>query len=68
MQLGLTWWDGEFEGRQDTWLRWTDAEGNLIPTGKERAELERTQKEAVLERAEKLAAKLKELGIDPGLL
>jgi Uma2 family endonuclease len=86
VQLGLTLWDGEFEGKQDTWLRWTDLEGNLIPTGKERADLERIQKESALKekevektakeaalekaeterlKAEKLAAKLKELGIDP---
>ena len=82
VQLGLTLWDGEFEGRQDTWLRWTDLEGNLIPTGKERADLERQEKEtekaakeAALKKAEteqlkaeKLAAKLKELGVDPELL
>ncbi len=46
VQLGLMLWEGEFEGRQDTWLRWTDLEGNLIPTGKERADLERRAKEA----------------------
>ena len=68
VQLGLTLWDGEFEGRQDTWLRWTDVEGKLIPTGKEQADLERMQKEAALEKAERLAAKLKELGIDPDSL
>jgi hypothetical protein len=39
--LGLTLWDGVFEGKQETWLRWTDAEGVLIPTGKELAEQER---------------------------
>ena len=36
--LGLTLWDGVFEGKQDTWLRWTDIGGGLIPTGKERAD------------------------------
>jgi Uma2 family endonuclease len=38
LKLGLTLWQGEFEGREDTWLRWTDGQGVLIPTGKERAE------------------------------
>ncbi len=38
LQLGLTLWDGVFEERHDTWLRWTDAQGVLIPTGKERAD------------------------------
>jgi Uma2 family endonuclease len=36
--LGLTLWEGIFEGQRDTWLRWTDADGVLIPTGKERAD------------------------------
>ncbi len=96
VELGLTLWEGEFEGREDTWLRWTDLEGKLIPTGKERAdqerqekeaektakeeallkaeterqekEVEKAAKEAALEKAEKLAAKLKELGLDPDAL
>ena len=77
--LGLQLWDGEFEGRQQTWLRWCDGQGQIIPTGDERAELERQQKlqaqqhaeqaqqEKLQERQakEKLAAKLREMGIDP---
>jgi Uma2 family endonuclease len=35
--LGLTMWQGEFEGKTDTWLRWCDAQGQLIATGEERA-------------------------------
>jgi Uma2 family endonuclease len=35
--LGLRLWEGEFEGHQDTWLRWCDANGEIIPTGEERA-------------------------------
>lgn len=35
--LSLTLWQGEFEGHTDTWLRWCNASGNLIPTGEERA-------------------------------
>ena len=38
LQLGLTLWEGTYEGKHDTWLRWTDAHGDIIPTGKERAE------------------------------
>ncbi len=37
LNLGLTLWEGEFEGKVGTWLRWTDGQGKLIPTGKERA-------------------------------
>jgi Uma2 family endonuclease len=56
--LGLTLWRGSFEGTEATWLRWCDHDGNVIATGAERAEQER-------ERAERLAARLRELGIDP---
>jgi Uma2 family endonuclease len=59
--LGLTLWPGRFEGKTDEWLRWCDDRGNLIPTGAERAEAERT-------RADKLLALLREKGIDPGEL
>lgn len=58
LKLGLTLWDGEFEGRVDTWLRWTDDKGVLIPTGKERADHEH-------QRAEHFAALLRRAGIDP---
>jgi hypothetical protein len=56
--LGLKLWQGEYEGRNTTWLRWCDEQGNLIPTGAEKAEAER-------QRAERLAAKLRAAGIDP---
>ena len=35
--LSVTLWQGEFEGHTNTWLRWCDAAGNVIPTGEERA-------------------------------
>jgi Uma2 family endonuclease len=50
--LGLTLWQGEFEGRQDTWLRWCDRDGNLLLTGDEQAERERVEKEQAQQRAE----------------
>lgn len=49
--LGLTVWDGTYEDSAATWLRWTDSEGNLIPTGRERAD--------------RLAERLRQAGIDP---
>lgn len=52
LKLGLTLWEGEFEGRVDTWLRWTDDKGVLIPTGKERADHEHQRVEQVSQRAE----------------
>lgn len=71
-QLGLTLWQGEFEGFHHQWLRWTDEHGNLILTGKEQAERERAEKEreraekdAALARVEQLAAQLRALGQEP---
>lgn len=56
--LGLTLWDGEFEGVTCNWLRWCDGDGAVIPTGQERAAAE-------AKRAAALAARLRELGVDP---
>ena len=52
LKLGLTLWEGEFEGKVDTWLRWTDEQGEIVPTGKERAEQERQRAEQADQRAE----------------
>jgi Uma2 family endonuclease len=59
--LGITFWEGEFEGRQDNWLRWCYQDGNVLPTGDERAV-------NAEERAQLLAAKLREMGINPDTL
>lgn len=61
VSLGFMLWQGEFEGRQDTWLRWCDAEGNILLTGDEKAEQEH-------QRAERLADMLRAQGIDPDQL
>jgi Uma2 family endonuclease len=50
--LGLALWEGEYEGSQDTWLRWTNFQGEVIPTGKEKAEAERLRAEAAKDRAD----------------
>jgi Uma2 family endonuclease len=46
-------------------LRFFTKDGQLVPTPEEVAESERQQKEIAQERAERLAAKLRELNIDP---
>ncbi len=51
VNLGLTLWDGVFEGLHERWLRWCDSEGQFIPTGEERAD--------------RLAAQLRAMGIEP---
>ncbi len=61
--LSVTLWQGEFEGHTDTWLRWCDATGNLIPTGEERAgraEARAAQAEDELARLREDLARLRE--------
>jgi hypothetical protein len=57
-QLGLTLWRGKFEEQEGEWLRWCREDGSLIPTGAERADRAEV-------RAERMADKLRALGIDP---
>jgi Uma2 family endonuclease len=52
LKLGLALWEGAYEGKHDVWLRWTDEQGRIIPTGKERAERERMEKETALRQLE----------------
>jgi Uma2 family endonuclease len=50
--LGLTLWEGAFEENVSRlWLRWCDRQGQVVSTG--------------AERADRLAAKLRALGVDP---
>ncbi len=82
-QLGLTLWSGEFEGcNWEGWLRWRTVDGAVLPTGDERAaqecqraeqasqqaEQERQRAEQERQRAERLAALLRDRGIDPETL
>ncbi|MBO3457787.1 Uma2 family endonuclease [Aetokthonos hydrillicola Thurmond2011] len=46
-------------------LRFFAPSGELVPTPEEEAEFERQQKELAINKAERLAAKLRELNIDP---
>ncbi len=57
--LGLRLWQGAFEGHQDTWLRWCDAGGEIIPTAEERA-ARLTERAARAEEAEARAARAEE--------
>ena len=50
--LGVTIWSGRFENTDGNWLRWTDANGILIPTGAERADAAAEQADAAAERAD----------------
>jgi hypothetical protein len=63
--LGLTVWQGTFEEQTSAWLRWCDREGQVIPTGVEGREIERQGREVERQRAERLAERLRALGINP---
>ncbi len=65
MELGVTTWDGEYDGYVRHWLRFCDRSGRVLPTGLERAlAAEQVAKDA-MQRAADLAAKLRAAGIDP---
>ena len=75
--LGI--WHGLYHNRTIDWIRWWDLDGNLLLTGAERAEAERERAEAeraraeraeqnatqAQEKADRLAERLRALGIGP---
>ncbi len=64
--IGLTLWEGQFEDEETRlWLRWCDRGGQVILTGAEGREIERQGREMERQRAERLADRLRALGIDP---
>lgn len=72
VELGLQLWRGAYEGMDESWLRWTDRAGQVIPTGLERAEeehrradVEKQRADEQQQRAERLADQLRRLGVDP---
>jgi Uma2 family endonuclease len=50
--VGLAVWEGPIRGDACRWLRWTDADGKVIPTADERANEERERAEWLRQRAE----------------
>jgi hypothetical protein len=66
VELGI--WQGVYQDLELPWLRWWDAQGNLLPTPEEEAERQRQRAEEEHQRAERLAARLRALGVDPDQL
>ena len=60
--LGLTLWQRSFEVVNTEWLRWCDREGQVLPTGEEKAALEQQRAEAERQRAEALLELLRSHG------
>jgi len=72
LELSLGLWHGSYRGIERLWLRWMTEEGDLIPLPSEEAAIAQqeaaiAQQEAAIaqQRAEQLAARLRELGVDP---
>jgi Uma2 family endonuclease len=80
VRIGLTLWEGQFEDEVTrTWLRWCDREGQVIPTGAElakeaelraegaelRAEGAELRAEDAESKAQRLADRLRAMGINP---
>lgn len=65
LELTLGLWRGNYQNIDRLWLRWLTAEGGLIPTPSEQATAAQQQAIAAQQRAERLAARLRELEIDP---
>ena len=70
--IGIGLWHGEYEGITRPWLRWYDTDGEWIPNKDEMIAQERSRRiaaEQVAEqersRTDRLAERLRELGIDP---
>ncbi len=61
--LGIRLWEGRFEDMETTWVRWCDRDGNLIPTGTERAEQEKQRADTAVRELEELKRKLREMGV-----
>jgi len=55
--LSLRLWQGEYEGRAETWLRWADKGGQLVATGAERAKAETSRADAEASRADAESAR-----------
>ena len=53
------------EQRAGYWLRWWDAQGNLLRWGIERTQQAEQQAEHEVKRAERLRAQLRAAGIEP---
>jgi Uma2 family endonuclease len=65
IELSLGLWQGSFQGVDRLWLRWMTLDGNLILTPEEEAATAQKRATNAEERADRLAARLRELGIDP---
>lgn len=63
--LALVRWSGDYNDVEAVWLRWETLAGVLMPTKNELLQQAQVQAEAAQAQADRLAAKLREMGVDP---
>lgn len=63
VELGV--WRGLYHGHDTAWIRWFRPDGTMLLTGEEATSQEKQRAEQEKQRADALAAKLRELGVDP---
>ncbi|WP_197285326.1 MULTISPECIES: Uma2 family endonuclease [Planktothricoides] len=63
VELGI--WQGEYQNQLFPWLRWWDADGDILLTSQESTQQERQRAEQERQRANRLAAQLRALGVEP---
>ena len=63
VELGI--WQGQYEEMELPWLRWWDAQGNLLLTGEERSQLLTSPLEQEQQQSDRLAERLRQMGINP---
>ncbi|MBD1922313.1 Uma2 family endonuclease [Microcoleus sp. FACHB-831] len=65
LDLFLGQWQGTHEGKTGCWLRWWNADGQMLLFSEERTEQERQRAEQERQRAERLAELVRQLGGNP---
>lgn len=63
VELGI--WQGQYNNIEAPWLRWWDAQGNLLLSSDEKSQQLALQLEQEQQRAERLAERLRQMGVDP---
>ncbi len=63
VELGI--WKGRFFNQEIPWLRWWDANGQMLLTPEQRVERERQRAETAEQQLRRLADRLRAAGIDP---
>lgn len=67
LRLGISVWQGVYQGIERQWLRWYNSTGTWILCERERTEAAQQQAEQERQRVQRLIAQLRSLGVEPDL-